>query len=141
MSKHDEIAKKLAKKFKTEYKSQKGIDLVLSDRVIEVEIKKSGRNGNVEKISCGKIKNLMERSYEEKCKVVGEILKKELNEHLRKMSKDKKQNRCKPEEYGKYQLQLRCDSIALENRVLMYHLFEIEEQRSKVGEGSPSPDN
>lgn len=40
MSKHDEIAAKLAKKFKTEYKSDKGIDLVLKDRVIEVETKK-----------------------------------------------------------------------------------------------------
>jgi len=40
MSKHDEIAKKLAKKFKTEYKSDKGIDLVLKDKVIEVETKK-----------------------------------------------------------------------------------------------------
>lgn len=42
MSKHDEIANKLAKKFKTEYKSDKGIDLVLSDRVIEIETKKAG---------------------------------------------------------------------------------------------------
>lgn len=41
MSKHDEIAKKLAKKFKTEYKSDKGIDLVLKDKVIEVETKKA----------------------------------------------------------------------------------------------------
>ena len=42
MSKHDEIAQNLAKKFRTEYKSQKGIDLVLPDRVIEVEAKKAG---------------------------------------------------------------------------------------------------
>jgi len=41
MSKHDEIANKLAKKFKTEYKSDKGIDLVTRDKVIEVETKKS----------------------------------------------------------------------------------------------------
>jgi len=41
MSKHDEIAKKLAKKFKTEYKSDKGIDLVTRNKVIEVETKKS----------------------------------------------------------------------------------------------------
>jgi len=41
MSKHDEIADKLAKKFKTEYKSDKGIDLVISDKVIEVETKKA----------------------------------------------------------------------------------------------------
>lgn len=40
MSKHDEVANKLAKKFKTEYKSDKGIDLVLRDKVIEVETKK-----------------------------------------------------------------------------------------------------
>jgi hypothetical protein len=41
MSKHDEIAKKLAKKFNTEYKSDKGVDLVTPDKVIEVETKKS----------------------------------------------------------------------------------------------------
>ena len=41
MSKYDEIADKLAKKFKTEYKSDKGIDLVISDKVIEVETKKA----------------------------------------------------------------------------------------------------
>lgn len=41
MTKHDEIANKLAKKFKTEYKSDKGIDLVTKDKVIEVETKKS----------------------------------------------------------------------------------------------------
>lgn len=40
MSKHDEVANKLAKKFKTEYKSDKGIDLVTKDRVVEVEVKK-----------------------------------------------------------------------------------------------------
>ncbi len=42
MSVHDEIANRLAKKFKTEYKSDKGIDIVLSNRVIEVETKKGG---------------------------------------------------------------------------------------------------
>jgi len=42
MSKHDEVAEKLAKKFHTEYKSDKGIDLVLPKKVIEVEVKKSG---------------------------------------------------------------------------------------------------
>jgi len=42
ISKHDEIAKKLAKKFGTEYKSHKGIDIMLPDRVIEVETKKEG---------------------------------------------------------------------------------------------------
>lgn len=41
MSKHDEIANKLAKKFKTEYKSDKGIDLVTPNKVIEVETKKA----------------------------------------------------------------------------------------------------
>lgn len=41
MSKHNEIANKLAKKFKTEYKPDKGIDLVARDKVIEVETKKS----------------------------------------------------------------------------------------------------
>ena len=39
-SKHDEIAEKLAKKFGTEYKKSKGIDIVTNDRVIEVEAKK-----------------------------------------------------------------------------------------------------
>lgn len=42
MTKHDKIAKKLAKKFKTEYKSDKGIDLVLPSKVIEVETQKAG---------------------------------------------------------------------------------------------------
>jgi hypothetical protein len=42
MSKHDEVANKLAKKFKTEYKSDKGIDLVLPTKVIEVETQKVG---------------------------------------------------------------------------------------------------
>lgn len=42
MTKHDEIANKLAKKFGIEYKSDKGIDLVLPNKVIEVETKKSG---------------------------------------------------------------------------------------------------
>lgn len=42
MTKHDEIAEKLAKKFNTEYKSPKGIDLVTQNRVVEVETKKSG---------------------------------------------------------------------------------------------------
>ena len=42
MTKHDEIAEKLAKKFNTEYKSKKGIDLVTQDRVVEIETKKEG---------------------------------------------------------------------------------------------------
>ena len=41
-SKHDQIAEKLAKKFGTEYKKHKGIDIVTKDRVIEVEATKSG---------------------------------------------------------------------------------------------------
>lgn len=40
-SKHDQIANKLANKFGTEYKSDKGIDLVLPNRVIEIETKKA----------------------------------------------------------------------------------------------------
>ena len=42
MTKHDEIAEKLAKKFSTQYKAQQGIDLVMQDRVVEVETKKAG---------------------------------------------------------------------------------------------------
>lgn len=42
MTKHDEIAEKLAKKFHTEYKPNKGIDLVTVDRVVEIETKKEG---------------------------------------------------------------------------------------------------
>ncbi len=41
-SKHDQVAEKLAKKFGTEYKKHKGIDIVTKDRVIEVETTKSG---------------------------------------------------------------------------------------------------
>jgi len=36
---HDKIAEKLAKKFNTEYKSNKGIDVVTKNRAIEVETK------------------------------------------------------------------------------------------------------
>jgi len=36
-TRHDQIAARLAKKFGTEYKSDKGIDLVTPTRVIEVE--------------------------------------------------------------------------------------------------------
>jgi hypothetical protein len=42
MTKHDEIAEKLAKKFNTEYKANKGIDIVTTNRVIEIETKKEG---------------------------------------------------------------------------------------------------
>jgi len=37
---HDTIAARLAKKFNTEYKSDKGIDIVTKAKVIEVETKK-----------------------------------------------------------------------------------------------------
>lgn len=47
---HDQIANKLAKKFGTEYKSDKGIDLVLPNRVIEVETKKSGISQGIRQI-------------------------------------------------------------------------------------------
>jgi len=50
MTKHDEIANKLAKKFGTEYKSNKGIDLVTQKRVIEVEVKKGGLNQGIKQI-------------------------------------------------------------------------------------------
>lgn len=39
---HDQIAEKLARKFGTEYKKHKGIDIVLPKRVIEVETKAGG---------------------------------------------------------------------------------------------------
>ena len=39
---HDQIAENLAKKFGTEYKKHKGIDIVTKDRVIEVETTKEG---------------------------------------------------------------------------------------------------
>lgn len=41
-SKHDTVAKYLASKLRTEYKSDKGIDLVTGNRVVEVEVKKGG---------------------------------------------------------------------------------------------------
>ncbi len=50
MTKHDEIAKKLAKKFGTEYKSDKGIDLVLPDKVVEVESKKGSLNQGIKQV-------------------------------------------------------------------------------------------
>lgn len=37
---HDQIAENLAKKHKVPYKSDKGVDIVTRDRVIEVETKK-----------------------------------------------------------------------------------------------------
>ena len=50
MSRHDEISKKLAIKFKTGYKSDKGIDLVLPKRVIEVETKKAGIHQGISQV-------------------------------------------------------------------------------------------
>ena len=41
-SKHDQVAEALAKKFGVEYKREKGIDIVTSERVVEVETTKSG---------------------------------------------------------------------------------------------------
>ena len=41
-SKHDQIAEDLARKFGTEYKKHKGIDIVTGNRVIEVETTKEG---------------------------------------------------------------------------------------------------
>ncbi|MEW6457005.1 MAG: hypothetical protein AB1410_09885 [Acidobacteriota bacterium] len=41
-NKHDQIGEKLAKRFGTEYRKQKGIDIVTDNRVIEVETTKSG---------------------------------------------------------------------------------------------------
>jgi len=50
MSKHDDIAKNLAKKFGTEYKSRKGIDIVTKDRVIEVETKKESIRQGIKQV-------------------------------------------------------------------------------------------
>lgn len=50
MTKHDEISKKLAKKFKTNYKPYKGIDLVTPTRVIEVETKKGGIHQGIKQV-------------------------------------------------------------------------------------------
>jgi hypothetical protein len=47
---HDKIAEKLAKKFKTDYKSEKGIDLVLPKKVIEVETKKAGIEQGIKQV-------------------------------------------------------------------------------------------
>lgn len=50
-SKHDLIAERLAQKFDTEYKSDKGIDLVTKDRAIEVETKKEGLDQGIGQIA------------------------------------------------------------------------------------------
>lgn len=50
MTIHDEIAKKMAKKLKIEYKSDRGIDLVTSNQVIEIETKKSGISQGIKQV-------------------------------------------------------------------------------------------
>ena len=49
-SKHDKVAEYLAKKFDTEYKSDKGIDIVTPNRAIEVEVKKEGLNQGLDQV-------------------------------------------------------------------------------------------
>lgn len=50
-SKHDLIAERLARKFDTEYKPNKGIDLVTPDRVIEIETKKEGIEQGIDQVA------------------------------------------------------------------------------------------
>ncbi len=47
---HDQIAEKLAKKFNTEYKANKGIDIVTRSRAIEVETKKGSLQQGIRQI-------------------------------------------------------------------------------------------
>ncbi|MBE0433325.1 hypothetical protein IBX73_07660 [candidate division WOR-3 bacterium] len=49
-TKHDAIAEKLAKKFGTEYKRDKGIDIVIKDKVIEVETKKNSISQGIDQV-------------------------------------------------------------------------------------------
>lgn len=49
-SKHDKISEKLARKFKTDYKSDKGIDIVTGEKVIEVETKVSTLDQGVNQV-------------------------------------------------------------------------------------------
>lgn len=49
-SKHDQIAEKLAKKFNTEYRKDKRIDVVTKDRVIEVETKKNSLSQGIKQV-------------------------------------------------------------------------------------------
>ena len=51
MSVHDQIAEKLAKKFNTEYKSHKGIDIVTKGKVIEVETKSNSLSQGVGQVA------------------------------------------------------------------------------------------
>jgi len=47
---HDKIAKRLARKFGTEYKSDKGIDIVTAEKVIEVETKKQSLSQGIKQV-------------------------------------------------------------------------------------------
>ena len=47
---HDKIAERLAKKFGTEYKKSKGIDIVTKNKVIEVETKKESLSQGINQI-------------------------------------------------------------------------------------------
>ncbi|MFH1803077.1 MAG: hypothetical protein ABH864_06560 [archaeon] len=47
---HDKIAEKLARKFNTEYKSNKGIDIVTNAKVIEVETKKNSMQQGIDQV-------------------------------------------------------------------------------------------
>lgn len=48
---HDQIAVKLANKFNTNYKSDKGIDIVTPKRVVEVETHKSTLDQGIDQIT------------------------------------------------------------------------------------------
>ena len=47
---HDKIARRLATKFRTEYKSDKGIDIVTPTKVIEVETKRNSLGQGIKQI-------------------------------------------------------------------------------------------
>lgn len=47
---HNKIAKRLARKFGTEYKSDEGIDIVTPKKVVEVETKKSSLNLGIKQV-------------------------------------------------------------------------------------------
>ena len=47
---HDTIAERLARKFNTEYKSDKGIDIVTKAKVIEVETKKGSISQGIDQV-------------------------------------------------------------------------------------------
>jgi len=48
---HDKIAKRLATKFGTEYKANKGIDIVTSNKVIEVETKQGSIEQGIKQVA------------------------------------------------------------------------------------------